>query len=776
MGILAAWFGIEARRRRRELCALVLLVAVGVAVVSAALAGARRGESARDRLREATLPAHAMISNLDPAMDWDRVRALPGVEAVAPWAVAGLYVDDVPLNWFSVPPADAALWRDIERPVLLAGRLPDPARADEVVVQHRYTVLYGKTVGDTVTIKLSTPEEVDLLADAGGGLGGGHGPRITATIVGVIRSPFFSDGVDGPGVVLPSSGLFRQYRDNLMGASGRGFTVALARLADGAAGVPRLRAQMEALTRIPIQVDDLSVTFRHYDRLTSFQALTVLAFGLAALAVAAVTIGLYVARTAESSQADLRMLRAGGLTPWQETAAAALGPVAAGLAGSALGFCGAAVASIWTPVGAAANYEPDPGLHLDMLILAPPLVVVPVLIAVEVAVLTWARRTPRRPAGSAMSSSLVRLDLPVQVVAGLRQAVSRTVAGTLAGIVGLVAALTFSAGVADAAGDPSRFGQTHQAVAFLGYNGDRGEAGVLAKIVQDPDVAGVVEARSTVVSADEAVFVAYGMSPMSGRVPPEVVRGTAPAADDEVLLAVTTADQLRADVGDRVRLTGPVGAGDFRVSAVGLLPIGVSNIYDDGAIVTSGGYDRLARTFDIILGLVAFRPGAEPGTVLRRLRQAIGPEVSVTPALLPPQVAGIRDARVLPLVLAGSLGLLALATLANAVSATVRRRRHDVAVLRALGMTPRQVRWIPRTQAVALAATGLLFGVPLGVAAGRALWRLVAESTPLVYVPPTPVETLALAVPVALVVVMVLAALPARRAARLHLAETLRAE
>ncbi len=80
-----------------------------------------------------------MISNTDPRMDWDRGRALPGVEAVAPYAIAGLYVDDVPLNWFSVPPADAVLWRDVERPVLLAGRLPDPARADEVVVQHRYT-------------------------------------------------------------------------------------------------------------------------------------------------------------------------------------------------------------------------------------------------------------------------------------------------------------------------------------------------------------------------------------------------------------------------------------------------------------------------------------------------------------------------------------------------------------------------------------------------------------------------------------------------------------
>ncbi|NAS21358.1 FtsX-like permease family protein [Herbidospora sp. NEAU-GS84] len=775
MGFLTAWFGVEARRRRRDLCVLVLLVAAGVSVVSAALAGARRGESALDRLRAVTLPAHALISNQDPGLDWERVRALPGVEAVAPYAIAPFYVDDMPLNWFCIPPVDAALWRHLERPVLLAGRLPDPARADEVVVQHRFTVLYGKTVGDTVTIKLNTPEEADLLANAGGGLAGGHGPRITARIVGVIRSPRFADGVDGPGVVLPSSGLYRTYRDNLMGTSGRGFSIALARLTDGAAGVPRLRAQMAALTGQPMQVDDLGATDRHYDRLTSYQALTVLAFGLAALAVAAVSTGLYVARVVESAQADLRVLRAGGLTPRQETAAAALGPVAAGLAGSVLGVGAAAAASVWTPIGAAAGFEPAPGLDVDLLVLAPPLVVVPVLIALEVAVLTWARRTPRPPAGSVVAPAVVRLNLPVQVVTGLRHALSRTVTGTVTGIFGLVAALTFAAGVADAAGDPARFGQTHQAMVFHGQNGEHVE-GVLGKTARDPDVTGVADARAAMVSAGDVVFVVYGVAPVSGRVPPMVVRGRPPTTDGEVLLAVGTANRMGADVGDRVRLTGPDGAGEFRVSAVGLLPVGVSNTYDDGALLTSGGYDRLSRSFDLGLGLLALRPGADPGVVLRRLQEATGPRVSVIPAVLPPQFAEVRDVRVLPIVLAGCLGLLAVATLAHAVNATARRRRHDVAVLRALGMTPGQARWIPRTQALALAGAGLLAGVPLGVAAGRALWRLVAESTPLVYVPPTPVEALVPAVPAALVAALVLAALPGRRAAGLHVAGTLRAE
>ena len=71
---------------------------------------------------------------------------------------------------------------------------------------------------------------------------------------------------------------------------------------------------------------------------------------------------------------------------------------------------------------------------------------------------------------------------------------------------------------------------------------------------------------------------------------------------------------------------------------------------------------------------------------------------------------------------------------------------------------------------------GLLVGVPLGVIAGRAVWQAVADQTPMVYVPPTATLALILAVPAALVVANMLAALPGHRAARLRPADVLRAE
>jgi hypothetical protein len=66
--------------------------------------------------------------------------------------------------------------------------------------------------------------------------------------------------------------------------------------------------------------------------------------------------------------------------------------------------------------------------------------------------------------------------------------------------------------------------------------------------------------------------------------------------------------------------------------------------------------------------------------------------------------------------------------------------------------------------------------VPLGFALGRTLWRSVAESTPMDYVPPVAVWALVLIGPVALMLAGVLAVWPSHRAASLRVAHVLRTE
>jgi hypothetical protein len=71
---------------------------------------------------------------------------------------------------------------------------------------------------------------------------------------------------------------------------------------------------------------------------------------------------------------------------------------------------------------------------------------------------------------------------------------------------------------------------------------------------------------------------------------------------------------------------------------------------------------------------------------------------------------------------------------------------------------------------------GLIFGIPLGLALARTLWRVVADRTPVQYVPPLAILVLVLVVPVSVVVVNLLAAYPGHKAVRQRIGAVLRAE
>jgi ABC-type lipoprotein release transport system permease subunit len=198
--------------------------------------------------------------------------------------------------------------------------------------------------------------------------------------------------------------------------------------------------------------------------------------------------------------------------------------------------------------------------------------------------------------------------------------------------------------------------------------------------------------------------------------------------------------------------------------------------------VTANGFDSLFDGFKFHFVFVTLRPDARTADAGAKLTAAVikrDPELKDVAFGDPDplsEVAALRQVRVIPVALAIFLALLAVGAVGHALATAVRRRSHDLAVLRALGMTQRQCRWVVVTQASILAVIGLLFGVPLGLALGRTVWRAVADYTPLQYVPPTAALALLLIVPAALLIANALAALPGRRAARLRISHILRAE
>ena len=120
--------------------------------------------------------------------------------------------------------------------------------------------------------------------------------------------------------------------------------------------------------------------------------------------------------------------------------------------------------------------------------------------------------------------------------------------------------------------------------------------------------------------------------------------------------------------------------------------------------------------------------------------------------------------------------LLAAGAVAHALLTGARRRAHDLAVMRALGLTPRQTAACVAWQATIIGAVALAIGVPLGLLVGREVWRLLTDALSFVYVGPLDVPKLVLIVPASIAVLALLCYLPARGAARLRTAEVLRSE
>jgi predicted lysophospholipase L1 biosynthesis ABC-type transport system permease subunit len=129
-----------------------------------------------------------------------------------------------------------------------------------------------------------------------------------------------------------------------------------------------------------------------------------------------------------------------------------------------------------------------------------------------------------------------------------------------------------------------------------------------------------------------------------------------------------------------------------------------------------------------------------------------------------------------PLALGLGLAAAAMLSLALTVLSLVRRRRHELAVLKTLGMTRRQVRAVVAWQTTLTLVIAMVAGVPLGIAGGRLAWHAFAGSLGVVPVVEVPVLALVLGLAALLLAGNLLAALPAALAARTRPATELRTE
>jgi ABC-type lipoprotein release transport system permease subunit len=826
MSALWMWTQLDLRRRWRSLVVLALLVALSGGVVMAALAGANRGESAVPRLVKATDPTDAAIVANTSGFDWAPIRNLPYVDYLSEFLLANSgIILDVPKYLqsnldFAHQPGDP-VYRDFEKPVVLDGRMYDFNSPDEVVAVGGFLQRAHKKIGDKLQVRLPSPEQIDQGGPDDEATAAEYkGPTLTFTIVGRVITPWSADEAAWGGVMY-SPAVLGKYPENFYGSTGKPVndpdapngngTVfnAMLKLKHGETDIPQLRRDLARISgRTDIDIWDMADNYRNLNHNPQFDARSLTAFAIAALVAALFLVGQAIGRYASGSAAELDTARALGMTPRQTVAASTIAPGIAGVLGAAIAVVGAGIASRRFPFGVAKWYEPDPGIRLDWAVLLPGLAVI-VLLAVLAAALSAfvvtrarARDGRGRPSSVATLAAAANLPLPVQI--GTRFALERgrgrsavpvrpALVGAIVGVIGVVAVSLFSQAINDASTHPERFGKTYGIGGFFGESGhdyaptDK----IYAALVKNDLVTGIDDAKTDVaLLANDRASVQLWQHTDAKPLRTVVLDGRMPEAKDEVTLTPGTLKTTGSQVGGTIRFKGTSGIRTFKVVGSAFVPRGPHNDYDQGGWLTTNGFTGLfGDDFKFHIMFVSTDPGtstsqaaktlnadlvkqlpdlAQFGSVVFDIDQA-GLGVGDTMQ----QLKGIRK---LPVALAVFLCLLAIGTIGHALASAVRRRRHDIAVLRAVGMTRWQTRWIVVVQATVLALVGVVFGLPIGVAAGRTVWRAVANFTPLQYVAPTAVLALLLIPPAVVVIANVLAALPARRASNTPVAAVLRAE
>jgi predicted lysophospholipase L1 biosynthesis ABC-type transport system permease subunit len=152
------------------------------------------------------------------------------------------------------------------------------------------------------------------------------------------------------------------------------------------------------------------------------------------------------------------------------------------------------------------------------------------------------------------------------------------------------------------------------------------------------------------------------------------------------------------------------------------------------------------------------------------------PPSGVVSVLRPAEITDYRTVGSTAFLLAGALALGALGGLGLTLVASVRRRRHELSLLKSLGFTQAQLASTVAWQASVIALAAVLFGIPIGVALGRWLWTRFARGIFAVPAPTVPVWSVVLIGAATFVFANLVAAGPGRIAARSPTALVLQSE
>jgi len=809
MGAVRLWVWADLRRRWVSVLGLTLMVALVTTVVLAGFAGARRTSSAFERFLAQSRDSDVDVFPGEVTPQQVREFGRAGyISAIAAAQTVQVQYTDGEFVSAAAAPADRRFGTVVDRPRILEGRAADPDSADEVVIGEPLAVSRGLRVGDTLALNSYSPAQVDAVrSGALTSFPKPAGPDLALRVVGISRYP--SDlslfGARG-GILVFTPAFAARYGGQIGSFSGDLLSV---RLRHGATDVPRLVRRAREFFG---SADTFDVSPRGQDTAAVQQSVDLLALGAAIFAMVAAVAGLTATalmfrRRIDSGSTDHEVLRAMGLTRTQRALAVGLPVVPAAVIGAAAGGVGAWLASPLLPMGLARLAEPDPGLRFDALVLGTGLAAAVITLVAIVAVIAW--RTSRvRTAGEASlarptfaARASARVGAPPTAAIGLRMAletggravrvpVRSALVGAVAAVLGVTGVVVFGSSLGRLETTPANYGFNWDARVIDGTIEpsvpDRPctvERSRLTSIRGVSDVASICSLNAVIGGRP---MVAFGVTSLRGSIDPTIVDGRPPRTSREVALGSGALDALGREIGDSVRGDGPSGPVEYRIVGTAAAPSFHDDFsdavpVDDGAFFTGAGLDAIDAPTDIdsnVEMLVRVAPGADRNEVLRRverLRGVAGFDGSpgVGRAAPPLEVERLQQIDLLP-ALAAFLALLGLVSVGFALASSVRRRSRDLAILKTLGFSPRQVSATVAWHATTVAAVGILVGVPLGVFLGRLVWRSVAEGIGVVTTPSVPFGLLVVVGLATIALANFIAAVPAWMAAQTSPAFALR--
>jgi putative ABC transport system permease protein len=250
------------------------------------------------------------------------------------------------------------------------------------------------------------------------------------------------------------------------------------------------------------------------------------------------------------------------------------------------------------------------------------------------------------------------------------------------------------------------------------------------RAIGDVSVPATLRSRGAIVEGPTGHPTALHPWDTAALTPYELSAGSAPAGPDDVVVDSGMARRGRLHPGDRVRLASNGPARSMTVTGIATTPAKVERqgvIFVSSA--TAARYAALPGRVDAI-GVLPDR-GTDVGALAARVRDELGHEAEVVTGSARGDSEHIENAEARDAVSAigstfGGIALvIAMFVVASTIGLSVLQRQREVALLRAVAATPKQVRrmirWETLVVALAASAAGIVPGALLAGWLGGAL-------------------------------------------------------